>query len=78
VGGAAVADLQATRGRSVVIAGESAAPAVHALAHAMNAALGNVGATVTYTPTTEVQPSNQLADLKTLVADMDGGRVDFV
>jgi molybdopterin-containing oxidoreductase family iron-sulfur binding subunit len=73
-----VADLQAANGRSVIIAGESATPAVHALAHAMNAALGNVGATVTYTPTTEVQPSNQLADLKTLVSDMDGGRVDFL
>ena len=41
-------------GRSVVIAGETAPPAVHALAHAMNAALGNVGQTVVYTPTVEV------------------------
>ena len=32
------------KGRSVVIAGDSAPPSVHALAHAMNAALGNVGA----------------------------------
>src|SRR5262249_19113987 len=47
---AAVArDLQAHRGASLVIAGESQPPTVHALAHAMNQALGNVGRTVVYT-----------------------------
>ena len=35
------------RGRSVVVAGEYQPAAVHALAHAMNQALGNVGTTVT-------------------------------
>jgi molybdopterin-containing oxidoreductase family iron-sulfur binding subunit len=39
-------DLQAARGKSIVIAGEHQTPAVHALAHAMNQALGNVGQTV--------------------------------
>ena len=39
-----VADLQAARGRSLVIAGDGQPAVVHALAHAMNAALGNVGA----------------------------------
>ena len=49
---AAVAkDLQAHRGRSLVIAGDAQPPAVHALAHAMNQALGNVGKTVVYTQT---------------------------
>ena len=47
---AAVAkDLQAHRGASLVIAGDSQPAAVHALAHAMNQALGNVGKTVVYT-----------------------------
>ena len=73
-----VADLQAARGRSVVIAGDSASPAVHALAHAMNAALGNVGQTVVYTQAAETRPSNQLADLRQLVADMNAGTVDFL
>ena len=41
-------DLQAHRGRSLVVAGEYQPAAVHALAHAMNEALGNVGTTVTY------------------------------
>ena len=46
---AAVAkDLQAHAARSLVVAGEYQPAAVHALAHAMNQALGNVGTTVTY------------------------------
>ena len=51
---AAVAkDLQAHRGASLVIAGDGQPPAVHALAHAMNEALGNVGRTVIYTEPVE-------------------------
>ena len=54
--GPLVKDLQAARGRSLVIAGDGQPPAVHALAHAMNDALGNVGATVAYTQTAEARP----------------------
>ena len=43
---AAGKDLAAHRGASLVLVGEEQPPAVHALAHAMNAALGNVGKTV--------------------------------
>ena len=39
-------DLQKNRGTSLVLAGEQQSAEVHALAHAINAALGNVGATV--------------------------------
>ena len=42
---ALVGDLQQNRGNSIVIAGENQPPFVHALAHAMNHALGNAGAT---------------------------------
>ena len=73
-----VADLQAAKGRSVVIAGDGAPPSVHALAHLMNAALGNVGQTVVYTEAAEVRPSNQLTDLRALVRDMNAGTVDFL
>src|SRR5687767_9841214 len=52
--GPLVKDLQAARGRSLVIAGEGQPAAVHAFAHAMNEALGNVGTTVSYTQTAEV------------------------
>ena len=41
-------DLERHRGSSLVIAGRRQPPAVHALAAALNAALGNVGATVDY------------------------------
>ena len=71
-------DLAAHRGRSIVIAGDAQPPSVHALAHAMNEALGNAGQTVTYTATPEAVPSEQLADLRALVSDMDAGRVQML
>ncbi len=45
-------DLCATgsRGSGVIVAGPSQPPAVHALVHALNAALGNAGKTVRYLP----------------------------
>jgi molybdopterin-containing oxidoreductase family iron-sulfur binding subunit len=76
---AAVAkDLQTARGRSLVVAGDGQPPVVHALAHAMNSALGNVGATVAYTPTPEALPTNQLASLRELVNEMNAGTVEFL
>ena len=71
-------DLQQHRGRSVVIAGREAPPAVHALAHAMNGALGNVGQTVFYTDPLEVNPTDQRQSLQELVNDLDGGRVKML
>jgi MoCo/4Fe-4S cofactor protein with predicted Tat translocation signal len=71
-------DLQAHRGQSLVIAGDGQAPIVHALAHAMNDALGNVGSTVTYTQTAEAQPMNQVAALRELVGEMYAGTVEFL
>ena len=71
-------DLQAHRGASLVLAGDSQPPIVHALAHAMNEALGNVGQTVVYTNSVEAEPIDQLASLQNLVADMDAGAVDLL
>jgi len=76
--GPLVKDLQAARGRSLVIAGDGQSPAVHALAHAMNAALGNVGTTVSYTATAEVRPTNQRAALQELVGEMNAGTVSLL
>jgi len=73
-----VRDLQQHRGSSLVIAGEQQSPAVHALAHAMNAALGNVGKTVSYTEPVEAQPVDQVASLYDLVKDLDAGAVDLL
>lgn len=71
-------DLQSHRGRSVVMAGEFQLPAVHALAHLMNATLGNVGQTVMYTAPIEAEPVNQTDSLRELVTDMHAGRVTML
>ncbi|MGE0450998.1 MAG: TAT-variant-translocated molybdopterin oxidoreductase [Vicinamibacterales bacterium] len=71
-------DLQAHRGTSLVIAGESQPAAVHALVHAVNDALGNVGQTVVYTQSPEAAPVDQVASLRELVADMEAGQVDLL
>jgi molybdopterin-containing oxidoreductase family iron-sulfur binding subunit len=73
-----VKDLQAHRGTSLVIAGEGQPPVVHALAHAINDALGNAGATVTYAPPPEAQPTNQLAALRELVGEMNAGSIHLL
>jgi molybdopterin-containing oxidoreductase family iron-sulfur binding subunit len=71
-------DLQAHRGSSLVIAGDGQPADVHALAHAMNQSLGNAGQTVVYTQSVEAEPVDQLASLRDLVADMNGGKVDVL
>ncbi|MCC7184624.1 MAG: TAT-variant-translocated molybdopterin oxidoreductase, partial [Acidobacteria bacterium] len=72
------ADLLAHRGRSAVIAGPHQPAAVHALARAINEALGNVGTTVTYTAPVTATPADGAASLSELVADMNGGKVDVL
>jgi MoCo/4Fe-4S cofactor protein with predicted Tat translocation signal len=76
--GAVGRDLSANRGSSVVIPGEQQPPIVHALAHAMNAALGNVGKTVSYTDALEIDPVNQLDSLQDLVRDLEAGKVQLL
>jgi len=76
---AAVAkDLKASAGKCVVIPGEQQSAAVHAAAIAINEALGNVGKTVIYTETVNPLPSIQTDDLKSLVADMNAGKVEWL
>ncbi len=75
---AVVADLKSHNGSSVVIPGEYQPPVVHALAHAINQALGNIGKTVVYTETVNANPLNQADSLKELIADMRGGKVDLL
>ncbi len=48
--GAIARDLLAHRGRTLIAAGPTQSAEVHALVHALNAALGNVGSTVSYRP----------------------------
>ena len=70
-----IKDLQANRGSSVVIAGDEQPAAVHAIAHAINTQLGNIGTTVLVSDPIEVAPTNQLASLMELARDMHAGRV---
>lgn len=73
---AVAADLQTSAGASVVIAGDGQPAVVHALAHAINARLNNVGKTVEYLEPVEARPEDQLASLKALIADIEAGQVD--
>jgi MoCo/4Fe-4S cofactor protein with predicted Tat translocation signal len=76
---AAVAkDLKANGGKSIVIPGEQQSVGVHLAAMAINDALGNVGKTVVYTETVNPLPSIQGDDLKSLVADMNAGKVEWL
>ena len=71
-------DLLANRGKSIVIAGEQQPPAVHAMAHSINHALGNFGTTVTFTQPVQANPVNQVDSLRELAADMNAGAVEML
>lgn len=75
---AVVRDLDQHRGASIVVVGDEQPPVVHALGHAINAALGNVGRTVFYTDPVEANPVVQTESLRELVADMEAGRVEML
>ena len=75
---AVMSDLEVARGASVVIPGDHQPPIVHALAHAMNAALGNVGKTVFYSDPVLANTASSNDSLKDLVADMRAGKVDLL
>src|SRR5438067_2969793 len=69
-------DLQRYKGNSITIPGRSAPPTAHALSHAMNDALGNVGKTVFYTNPIEGNSVDQTQSLRELVNDIDAGKVE--
>ncbi len=69
-------DLKSNPGGSVVIAGSHQPDRVHALALAINHALGNVGKTVLHTSPIESTVVGKTGDLTTLVGDMNRGQVE--
>ncbi len=72
-------DLLANRGKSVVTVGDNQSPMVHALGHAMNAALGNVGTTLTYAePFQPNADTLQIDGLRQLTGEIDGGAVKML
>jgi molybdopterin-containing oxidoreductase family iron-sulfur binding subunit len=75
---AVAADLMKSRGKSVIIPGEFSAPAVHLLAHAVNAALGNTGQTVKYIDPVEVDPVEHTQSIRELADDLNAGKVEIL
>jgi molybdopterin-containing oxidoreductase family iron-sulfur binding subunit len=71
-------DLQEYHGASLVIVGDHQPPLVHAMAHAMNAELGNVGKTVFYSDPVDANPTNHNESIKDLVSDIHAGKVDLL
>jgi molybdopterin-containing oxidoreductase family iron-sulfur binding subunit len=67
-------DLAANPGKSLIVAGRDQPPAVHALALALNAALGNVGTTVALREPGDFAEAST-AELRDLAAAMAGGTI---
>ncbi len=76
--GAVAADLRAHGGRALVVAGDGAPPAVHALAHAVNQALGAAGETVVYTEPVAARPVDEAESLAALVEALHAGDVEVL
>jgi MoCo/4Fe-4S cofactor protein with predicted Tat translocation signal len=75
---AIVADLRAHQGAGLVLAGLQQPPVVHAVAHAINYAMGHIGRTVSYTDPVVARPVDQIASLRDLTADMEAGEVELL
>jgi Fe-S-cluster-containing dehydrogenase component len=69
-------DLKQNAGHALVVVGDAQPPMVHALAHAINEALGNVGRTVNYTAPILALAEPQGESLRLLTEDMAAGQVD--
>src|SRR6185503_10451146 len=61
-----------------VVAGRRQPAHVHALAHALNTALENVGRTASYAPISDLVPFDLGADLKALADDINQSKVDVL
>ncbi|HEX3601764.1 MAG TPA: hypothetical protein VHU84_16540, partial [Lacipirellulaceae bacterium] len=73
-----VKDLESHHGASVIVVGDHQPPHIHAIAHALNQALGNVGKTVFYSDPVLANTANSNDSLKQLVGDMRAGKVDLL
>src|SRR5262249_22066089 len=76
---AAVArDLREHAGRCIILTGKGQPAGVHALVHAMNAALGNHGKTITFTQPLPARPVHHLKQIQELTTDIEAGRVELL
>ncbi len=72
---AMIADLNANRGASIVIAGPQQPPEIHALVNLINSALGNVGSTVNYTIDPNTTRQSHIKELALLKQGLESKRV---
>jgi molybdopterin-containing oxidoreductase family iron-sulfur binding subunit len=70
------AELLANKGRGVIMIGSRQPARVHALAHALNQGLGNLGSVVHLYQTTDVNEPDHSVSLKSLIVDIDAKKVD--
>jgi len=75
---AAARDLERHAGRGVVAIGETLPAEAHALGHAINAALGNLGATVHVSESWIVDPVDGVGSLTDLARELSEGRVELL
>jgi MoCo/4Fe-4S cofactor protein with predicted Tat translocation signal len=71
-------DLAASRGRGAIVVGPRQPAAAHALAHALNAALGNAGTTVWYAEDPEPSRRSHGDAISALARELGAGLVDTV
>jgi len=71
-----VEDLRRNAGASLILAGDNQPAEVHAMAHAANQALQNIGKTVIHTDPIQTSPVHQMESLKELIGDMNSGVVE--
>ena len=75
---AAAADLRAAGSAGLVLVGETQPPQLHALAHAINLALGAVGTSVEYSDPVAVNPVEQTATLRELIDELNRDQVELL
>ncbi len=73
--GPVIADLRAAHGRALVHVGPEQPAGMHALAHALNEALGGQGHTFDLIEPVAHNPLDTAQSLRALIADMQAGRV---
>jgi molybdopterin-containing oxidoreductase family iron-sulfur binding subunit len=71
-------DLEQHRQRCIVVAGPRQPPAVHAITHAINERLGNVGRTIRYIAPVAPNPVSSTESLKDLVDDIRNKDVELL
>ena len=69
-------DIEMQPGTSIVIAGPTQPPFVHALVHAINEKLQNTGRTILYIEPSGGQTTEQMVSLRDLAREMQSGSVD--